>query len=152
MTPAEMLKRALARTQSHTPQPITDEFAKAIARKLESRGIAKVPGLPEEEESWHDRVLEFLREQPDLEERAAKRQAEQEQGAATEPQTTAGILRKTIAADIPLNGPAVIRAAGGNPYDGRHSVASLIEAEIRRSGSPPLSSFSDDDVMRGRSE
>jgi hypothetical protein len=43
MTPAEMLKRALAGTQGRTPQPITDEFAKAIARRLESRGIVKVP-------------------------------------------------------------------------------------------------------------
>ena len=32
------------------------------------------------------------------------------------PQTTTGIIRHTIAADIPLNGPAVIRAAGGAQY------------------------------------
>jgi hypothetical protein len=47
-------------------------------------------------------------------EQAAKRQAEQE--AATAPKTTAGIIRQTIPVDIPLNGPAVTRAAGGNPY------------------------------------
>jgi hypothetical protein len=43
---AEKLSKALAGIQGHSPQPVTDEFAKAIARELESRGIAKVSGLP----------------------------------------------------------------------------------------------------------
>ena len=46
MTPKQMLERALAGPQRPTPQPVTDEFAKAIAQKLETRGIVKVPGLP----------------------------------------------------------------------------------------------------------
>ena len=45
MTPKQMLERALAGPQRPTPQPVTDEFAKAIAQKLETRGIVKVPGL-----------------------------------------------------------------------------------------------------------
>jgi hypothetical protein len=75
-----------------------------------------VLGRSDEEENWHDKVLEFLRAQRDLEERGAERQAEQEQEVAMAPQTTAGIIRQTIAADIPLKGPAVIRATGGNPH------------------------------------
>jgi hypothetical protein len=119
MTPEQMLKRALAGTQSHTPQPVTDEFAKAVAKRLESRGIAKVPGLPDEEEDWPAKVLEFLRAQRDLEERAAERQAEREaaQDEHTAPQTTAGILREAIVGSsgssgpMPLNGAGVLRAA-----------------------------------------
>ena len=116
MTPAEMLKRALAGTQRHRPEPITDEFALAIAKRLESRGIARVPGLPEEEVDWPKQVLAFLQEQRDIEERAAQRQrqAEQEREAPPAPKTTAGILRDAIAGSsgvLPLNGEAVLRAA-----------------------------------------
>ena len=78
MTPKQALERALAGSQSPTPQPITDEFALAIARKLEARGIAKVPGIPDDEERWQDTVLTFLQEQRDIEERAAERQAKAE--------------------------------------------------------------------------
>jgi hypothetical protein len=88
-----------------------------MAKRLESRGIAKVPELPQDQEQqrWSDRVLDYLRSQRDFEkEQAAKRQAEQE--AATAPKTTADVFRQTIATDIPLNGPPVIRAAGGDPY------------------------------------
>jgi hypothetical protein len=116
MTPKQMLEAAITGTQGRTPQPITDEFALAIARRLESRGIVKVPGLPEEEESPEDRVkrvLGYLREVDAVEGgQAAERQPE----AAPPPQTTAGIVREAISAStgssghIPLNGMAVLKA------------------------------------------
>ena len=128
MTPKQMLERALAGSQSPTPQPITDEFALAIARKLEARGIAKVPGIPDDEEGWQDTVLTFLQEQGDIEERAAERQSEAE-AQHTAPPSTAAILVAEIAnaatnsggAHIPLNGAAVLRAAlagGGGTING----------------------------------
>jgi hypothetical protein len=126
MKPAEMLKRALVGTQTHTPQPITDDFAKAIARKLEERGIAKVPGIPspDPEPTWIDNAIEFGRQSKELEaEWEAKRQAELE--AATAPQTTAGILANTITGSssvIPLNGDGILdvvmRAMGGGTANG----------------------------------
>jgi hypothetical protein len=126
MKPAEMLKRALVGTQTHTPQPITDDFAKAIARKLEERGIAKVPGIPspDPEPTWIDNAIEFGRRTKELEaEWEAKRQAELE--AATAPRTTAGILHREIkgsSAAIPLNGDGIIRAVmsamGGGTANG----------------------------------
>jgi hypothetical protein len=123
MTPKEMLERAIAGTQGRTPQPITDEFAKAIAKRLESRGIVKVPGLEDDEpESESDRIRAALdryeaAERQSEAEREAKRQAEHE--AATAPQTTADLIRQTMAethqstskAPLPLNGAAVLRAA-----------------------------------------
>jgi hypothetical protein len=126
MTPAEMLKRALAGTQGRTPQPITDEFAKAIAKRLESRGIVKVPGLEDDEpESESDRIRAALNRYEAAErqieaEREAKRLAEEE--AAQNERTTADIVREAISAStgssghIPLNGERVLRAAlAGGP-------------------------------------
>jgi hypothetical protein len=94
VTPADLLKRALAGTQGRTTQPVTDEFAGAIARKLESRGIAVVPGLTEDEpeDTLEDRLTRY---------RAA----------------IAG-----ASAQIPLNGMGVLRAAlagmGGGTING----------------------------------
>ena len=136
MNAAEMLKRALAGTQGHRPEPITDEFAKAIAERLEKRGIAKVPGLPADqtEPSWYELVVEYARSTRELEAKraVAAREAEQADTTTTAPQTTAGIIRRTIA----LNGDGVLKAAagtvGGMVYDRGDSVAALIEAEIQR--------------------
>jgi len=120
MTPKQRLQRAIAGTQGHRPQQITDSLALGIAKRLEARGIARVPGLPEEEEDWPKKVLAFLQEQRDIEERAAerRRQAEEERDAPPAPRTTAGIVRQAMAeahptskAPLPLNGAAVLRAA-----------------------------------------
>ena len=51
---AEMLTRQIAAAQ-RKPENLDDSFAQAIGRKLESRGIARVPGLPgnlPEESTW----------------------------------------------------------------------------------------------------
>ena len=42
---AERLKRVLSRPQTN-PEPVTNGFEQAIGRRLESLGIAKVPGKP----------------------------------------------------------------------------------------------------------
>ncbi len=122
-----MLERALAGTQGPTPQPITDEFVLAIAKRLEARGITTVPGIPVEEpdeKPLAERLRAFLEEQHDIEERAAERQrqAEEEHDAPPAPQTTADIVREAISAStgssghIPLNGERVLRAAlAGGP-------------------------------------
>ena len=118
---ADTLKRAitLKGTQGHSSEPVTDEFAQAIARHLERRGIAKVPGLePEPEMAWYEKWIELGRQHEELEaEWEARRKAEAE--AENAPQTTAGILLSEIAksatgsssAHIPLNGAQVLRAA-----------------------------------------
>jgi hypothetical protein len=118
MTPKEMLERAIAGTQGRTPQPITDEFARAIARRLESRGIVKVPGLEDDEpESESDRIRAALNRYEaaarEIEaEREVKRQADEEAEAAAKP--TTAIVREAIAGasgTMPLNGAGILRAA-----------------------------------------
>ena len=76
---AEKLSKALAGIQGHSPQPVTDEFAKVIARELESRGIAKVSGLPsiKAESEWFDIAIELENRNKELEdEQEARRKAE----------------------------------------------------------------------------
>jgi hypothetical protein len=117
---AEMLKRALAGSQGHVQQPITDDLALGIAKRLEARGIARVPGLPEEEETSEDRikrVLKYLRD-----EKSAEAAEPQPEAAPPPQQSTAGIVREAISSSIgssghiPLNGAAVLRAAlAGGP-------------------------------------
>jgi hypothetical protein len=123
MTPAEMLKRALAATQGRTPQPITDEFAKAIAKRLEARGIVKVPGLEDEPEP--DPIGAALDRYQAAEraieaEREAKRLADEQ--AAQNARSTPDIIREAVSTSsgssghIPLNGAGVLRAAlAGGP-------------------------------------
>jgi hypothetical protein len=87
--------------KGRTPQPITDEFAKAIAKRLESRGIVKVPGLEDDEpESESDRIRAALDRYDEAArqieaEHEAQRQAEEE--AAQNKRTTAGIVCAAIA-------------------------------------------------------
>jgi hypothetical protein len=111
MKSARKLKAAIeGAPKGHRPEPITDEFAQAVARKLESRGIVCVPGLPADEPQWFDLAIANLSRQQELAaEREARRKAEEE--AQNTPQTTSSILMGEIAkaatgsgsATIPLN-------------------------------------------------
>ncbi|TXH20036.1 MAG: hypothetical protein E6R00_00865 [Gammaproteobacteria bacterium] len=84
MTPAEMLRAAIAGTQGHNPTPITDEFAKAIARELDQTKDGRAGQVDTEHE------------------------------AAEEPKTAAEVLAAEIAkGSMPLNGPGILRAALG---------------------------------------
>ena len=117
MNAAETLRRALKGNQGRAAQPVTDEFAKAIARQLERRGIAKVPGVPSPgpEPTWIDNAIEYGERTRELEAKwAAQRQAAQDEH--TTPQTAAAALRAAIAgpsAPLPLNGAGILRAALG---------------------------------------
>ncbi|WP_328358582.1 hypothetical protein OG976_04760 [Mycobacterium sp. NBC_00419] len=114
---AELLSRRLAATVGEKPQAIADSFSQAVGRRLESRRITRVPGLPEERQSeWYDLAIEHLRRNHAVEaEREAHRQADEE--ARNAPQTAAGVASAAIAGQrdpntpIPLNGAAVLRAA-----------------------------------------
>jgi hypothetical protein len=113
---AESVKRAMKGTRGREPEPVTDRFAQGVARQLERRGIAKVPGLPKSERQpeWYDLAIELERRAEEIEaERQAQRQAEAE--AAQPPQTTAGILAVAIGGPssgyLPLNGAGILRAA-----------------------------------------
>jgi hypothetical protein len=123
MKAARQLKAAIeGRAQGHRPEPITDEFTQAVARKLESRGIVCVPGLPADEPQWFDLAIESHRRNEEI--RAEHEAKQKAQKAAQKPRSTASILMGEIAraatgsgsAPIPLNGAAVLRAAlnGGN--------------------------------------
>ena len=130
--------------QRPTPQPIADPGVRAICTAAGAQGIVKVPGLPAESEAtWVDRAVEFSRRQQELEEQwEAKRQAEREAQNIPEPQTAADIARAAIhqsytptsRSDIPLNGPGIIAAAGGNPH-ATASVADLIRRQLAAEGS-----------------
>lgn len=94
------------------PEPIEGDLEQAIARKLQSREITAVPGLPSDPEpQWYDLAIEMNRRQAEFEsQREAQHQSEAE--AATLPPTAAGLVRKAVTgSDIPLNGAAVLRAA-----------------------------------------
>jgi hypothetical protein len=120
----------MTRRHQHKPAPVEGGFAQAIARKLESRGIVSVPGLPTDEPEWFDVAIEHQRRQQELAAvREARRQAEEAHEA---PQTTASILMGEIAkaatgsgsVAIPLNGAAVLRAAlngGSGTVNGEHA-------------------------------
>lgn len=97
------------------PEPIEGSFEQAIARKLQSRGIIAVPGLPSEPEpQWYDLAIEMNRRQAESE---AQRQAEREAAEADQnrppslpAQIVSAIAGKT-GNQIPLNGAAVLKAA-----------------------------------------
>jgi hypothetical protein len=129
MRAAQKLKAAIeGPAQAHRPEPITDNFAQAVARMLERRGIVCVPGLPADEPQWFDLAIENLSRQQKLAaEREARRKAEEE--AQNTPPNTATILMGEIAkaatgsgsTTIPLNGAALLRAAlsgGGGTVNG----------------------------------
>lgn len=130
MNTARKLKAAIeGGGQGQRPEPITDEFAQAVARKLATRGIASVSGLPVDEPPlWFDVAIENLsRQQERAAERAARQKAEEE--AQNTPQNAASILISEItkaatgsgSTTIPLNGAAVLRAAlsgGGGTING----------------------------------
>lgn len=110
----EMVARGLANTQAKA-QTVDDEFAQAIARKLESRGVTKAPVLPKDEEPQRKKVLRILREDQEWQrEYEARRKSEE-----NTPQTTVGLIMSEIAKaatgsespHIPLNGAQVLRAA-----------------------------------------
>lgn len=87
MTPAEMLKAAIAGTQGHLPTAITDDFAQTIARELDQTKDGRVG------------------------------QVDAEHSTAEEPKTAAEALAAEItkgsSSAMPLNGPEVLRAALG---------------------------------------
>jgi hypothetical protein len=108
------------------PQRIEDDFALAVARRLDARGIVTVEGA-EDGRAHMRKVLEYLEKSKELEKLDAERQA----AAAPPPPpppTTADVLRRlmaeqnTAAADVdsqpavpPLNGDQLLRnALGGN--------------------------------------
>lgn len=118
---ADLLTRQLNSTTSKPTPTITDPFAEAVARRLESRRIAKVPGLQDNspEPDGLEILIELHRRNEEFQaQREDQRQAEEE--AAKRPQTTAGILAAAVrdqanssgaSKHIPLNGAAVLRAA-----------------------------------------
>lgn len=126
---AELLTQQLNSTKRKPDPKITDGFAQAVARKLDSRGIVRVPGLPvdDPEPEWWEVSMEHLRRQQALAaEQEARRQAEEVAQAA--PQTTSLLMGEIAraatgsgSATIPLNGAAVLRAAltgGGGTVNG----------------------------------
>lgn len=133
MSAADTLLAALLRSQQgHRPTPVTDEFARAVAGKLQERGY-EMPGLPVEERHWWDRALDSAQAQ----EQAKRSREEKAEAEAAKPrQSTAALLAAEIAKaspqqHIPLNGAAVLRAAlaGGSgtinsePVSGRMDYA-----------------------------
>ncbi|TGB41452.1 hypothetical protein [Mycolicibacterium peregrinum] len=114
---AEMLTRQLNSTKSKPAESIDDEFALAVARRLEARQIAKVPGVPDDqpEPQWYDISIEMVRRHREfLAEREAKRQAKQQAAQSTPDlirSTLAGASRQSAPTTMPLNGDRVLRAA-----------------------------------------
>ena len=118
---ADLLNRQINSTKRKADPPINDPFAQAVAKRLESRGIAEVPGLPNNppEVDGFDVLIELHRRNREFQaQRQAQRQAEDE--VAKRPPTAAGLLAEAIAAQgntnvpskhMPLNGAAILRAA-----------------------------------------
>jgi hypothetical protein len=128
MTAAQTLRAAIGRIGSaQRTKLITDPFAQAVARKLESHRITRVPGLPVDEPEWFDLAIESHRRNEGI--RVAREAKQKAEKAAQEPRSTASILMGEIARaatgsasqPIPLNGAAVLRAAlngGGGTING----------------------------------
>ena len=125
---AKTVVRALTCAQRRDPAPLDgygtrssagrgaaslDPFAKAVARKLESRGVARVPGVEDHapEPEWFDLAIEHRRRQETAQaESEARRQAEEEARLPT-PAKLARALSVRRGDAIPLNGAEILRAA-----------------------------------------
>lgn len=117
---AKKLAGILSRTTGKH-EDITDAFDQAMVTAMQRRGIlGAVEGMPEEpddDELRWQRVLNFLREEREAEER---RKAEAEAAQAPRPQTTAEMLAAALSnanhSVMPLNGAQVLKAAlAGGP-------------------------------------
>ncbi|OBI54674.1 hypothetical protein A5667_24905 [Mycolicibacterium fortuitum] len=114
---AEMLTRQLNSTKRQPAESIEDEFALAVARRLEERQIAKVPGVSDDqpEPQWYDIAIEMDRRHREyLADREAQRQAKQQAAQSTPDlirSTLAGAARQPAPTTMPLNGSRVLRAA-----------------------------------------
>ncbi|MUM29069.1 hypothetical protein [Mycolicibacterium sp. CBMA 295] len=66
---AEMLSKRLAATAGEKTQSVADSFGQAIGKRLEERGITRVPGLPDDEPQpeWYDLAIEHHRRHKELE-------------------------------------------------------------------------------------
>lgn len=124
MNARDAVRRALAATPgSGDPGAVTGGFTAAIARRLEERGIAQVPGIhtADQPPDWWDLLIEVDRRHRQAEQRRLERQRLEEEATNTAP-TAAGVLAAEITrqagatSSMPLNGAAVLRAAlAGGP-------------------------------------
>jgi hypothetical protein len=91
-----------------------NNFDAAIARKLDARGIAHVPGFEQPEKPWSKRVVEYLCGMRDYEvQRNTARAVAEMQAAATPPKTLVEELREAIGnpdpgEHLPLNGEPLL--------------------------------------------
>ncbi|MBM4557991.1 hypothetical protein GS466_23690 [Rhodococcus hoagii] len=125
LSAAALLTRQINST-NRKPHAVQGGLAQAVARRLEERNIAKVPGLPDDqpEQQWYDIAIESHRRHEEfLAEREAKNQAEQH-GVLSTPDlirsALAGASRQS-SSTMPLNGERVLRAAlagGGGTLNG----------------------------------
>ncbi|MGW6424012.1 hypothetical protein ACWF82_15150 [Nocardia sp. NPDC055053] len=129
--PAATLKRAVTNNRPNpTARVELDDFSDGVARRMVGRRIVQAAEDTTEPDKWL--IVRNLAEQKRREVAAGQKPEE------PAPQSTADLIRSTMAetyrpasrADMPLNGDAVIRAAGGDPSAqsswGRESVAMLI--------------------------
>lgn len=110
-----MLTRQIHSTKQK-PNAVEAGLAHAVARRLEERNIAKIPGLPDDhpDPEWYDIAIELHRQHEEfLAEREAKNQAEQHAA-----QSTPDLIRSALAGStqqrsstMPLNGTRVLHAA-----------------------------------------
>ncbi|MDQ1308598.1 MAG: hypothetical protein QG671_4433 [Actinomycetota bacterium] len=126
MNARDAVRRALAATPgSGDPGAVNGGFTAAIARRLEERGIAQVPGIhtADQPPDWWDLLIEVDRRHRQAEQRRLERQRLEEEVSSTPP-TAAGVLAAEItrqagatsSISMPLNGAAVLRAAlAGGP-------------------------------------
>jgi hypothetical protein len=107
---AAALGRALSASSRRIPQQqqqIDDPLAQAIAQRLQEKGIAQVPGLPQPPEpDWIDKAIAYYNEAKEEQEQLeAQRQADEH--AQTAPVNIVELVRKTLTG---LAGGAVTEA------------------------------------------
>jgi hypothetical protein len=115
MNNAQVLKAAIERSgQGHRPEPIADPFAEAIARRLQARGIANVPGLPVDEPALDG--LDILTEQRRRGEAFAAQREAQHQADEVAEMSAADMIRSLLADDHARRVPQI---AEGTPVRAR---------------------------------
>ncbi|EEN89498.1 hypothetical protein RHOER0001_4359 [Rhodococcus erythropolis SK121] len=113
---AAMLTRQINLT-NRKPDAVQGGLAQAVARRLEERNIATVPGLPDDkpEPEWYDIAIDLHhRHKEFLAEREAKNQAEQHPAQSTPDlirSALAGAAKRQPSSAMPLNGTRVLHAA-----------------------------------------
>ncbi len=128
---ASKITKLLNSTRPPKPQLLDGAFMQAVARRIEARGIARVPGLPadEPEPTWFDLAIEHDRRCKELLDSYTVPHETEQEGHRTPAAIVNASIASSSSTTMPLNGAAVLHAAlsGGGGTINADSVSSRMD-------------------------